>query len=496
MLEKTRLEMSNEEELLLPLKTILVNLKVIASKVRTNPSFRQKMEKQLSEDCGYNWFGSISNFDEEQLKEQVMKTLAVAVNVAIQKKVDLGCENKVVNPELHQLLDNGKHESLYHHFIPVEDPLEFELIYSPLDLAKYLKKTKTESAPHWLVESIIQHQFDIRWRTHNGDPDDYTFYQFRDNENTTDLLKYIPRQAHVKATLYKECRGESVYHLKRISKQQLCPTVYIRTAGVWKSWRADKDEFNDVEDINIQLSWIKPSIRTFITENADEQSREVEYLKRSLEKHTLYWAVLNDRDFMPGEKLKLKETGRTQVYVGRANYGIQGRWLKDGDNHCEMMKKCLDNVCAMTTYDPLRLEGISLVDARLTLAKVRREETALFVIKTFGDDVEKAKIAVERAEASLHKAIASSREGKASLREAEAPLRAAKTILQKELDQAIVDDSKKNRKTTKSEAEAPLSAAEKSHQKGKRVNSRENIIPYDDDMTWTPKDMGYGMNFS
>ena len=346
---------------------------------------------------------------------------------------------------------------------------------------------------------------EMKWKTDTpageacaGEPDDYTFYEFCNNENTTEFFKYKPRRAHVKATLYKECRNKKVSSLREITekKENLCPTVYMRIAGGWKSSRADEDEFYRVKDINKTLSWIKPSIRTFITENADEQSREVDYLKKSLEKPTLYWAVLNDRDFMPGEKLKLKETGRTQVYVGRAINGIKGRWTRDGDNHCKMMKKCLDNVCAMTTYDPLRLEGISLVDARLTLAKVRREETALFVIKTFGDDVEKAKIAVERAEASLHKAIASSREGKASLREAEASLRAAKTILQKELDQAIVDDSKENRKTTKSEAEAPLSAAEKSHKEGKRVNSRENIIPYDDDMTWTPKDMGYGMNFS
>jgi hypothetical protein len=329
-----------------------------------------------------------------------MKVLAVAVNEAIQKKVDLGYGKKVVKPELHQLLNNGKHKSRDHHFIPVDDPSEFELLRSPLDLAKYLKKTTTESAPHWLVKNIIQHQFDIRWKTPNGHPNDYTFYEFCDNENTTDLLKYIPRQAHVKATLYKECRQRDVNDLRGITekKENLCPTVYIRTAGRWKSWRADEDEFNDVEDINTHLSWIDSSILTFITENADEQNNDDESVKKSLQKPTLYWAVLDDSDFKPGEKLKLKEIGRTQVYVGRATYGIQGRWTKDSKSHCKMMKKCLDNVCAMTRYDPLKLEGISLVDARLTLAKVRGEKTALFVIKTFDD----AK-ALEEAEESHRK---------------------------------------------------------------------------------------------
>ncbi len=500
MLEKTRLEMSNEEELLLPLKTILVNLKVIASKVRTNPSFRQKMEKQL-EYCGYDWFGGISNSDEEQLKEQVMKALAVAVNVALQKKVDLGYGKKVVNPKLHQLLDNGKHESLDDYFIPVEDPSEFELLRSPLDLAKYLKKTTTESAPHWLVKNIIQHQFDIRWKTPNGDPKDYTFYEFCDNENTTDLLKYIPRQAHVKATLYKECRQRDVNDLRGITKENLCPTVYMRTTDEWVSWRADEDEFNDIEDINTHLSWIDSSILTFITENADEQNNDDESVKKSLQKPTLYWAVLDDSDFKPGEKLKLKEIGRTQVYVGRATYGIQGRWTKDSKSHCKMMKKCLDNVCAMTRYDPLKLEGISLVDARLTLAKVRGEETALFVIKTFGDEIEKAKIAEEKAEASLCEAKISLDRGITKMKRppitghiAMANARREVAKRQEELDQAIVV-TEVSKNLTKSEAESHLSAAEKSHRNGE-VNLSKNIFPNEDyDMTWTPKDMKYGMNF-
>ena len=493
MLEKTRLEMSNEK--LPTLKTILVKFKDIANKVRTNPLFCLYMRRELA-GCGYNWFGGIllSISDYEALRERVMKVLAVALNEAIQKKVDLvGGNMEVVKTELHQLLSIDEDKSLNDYFrSSVSDQLAS--MSSPLDMAKHLKK---KEGIQWLVANIIQYQFEMKWNTDTpaGEPDDYTFYEFCDKENTTDLLKYIPRQAHVKATLYKKCRRESVYHLKRISIQQLCPTVYIRTADGWKSWRADKDEFNDVEDINTQFSWINSSILTFITENADEQSREVESLKTSLKKHTLYWAVLDDSDFMPGEKLKLKEIGRTQVYVGRANNGIQGRWLEDSKNHCKMMKTCLDNVCAMTTYDPLRLEGISLVDARLTLAKVRREETALFVIKTFGDNVEKAEIAQEKAEVSLRKAKASLRVTKTERHRINLEKKVAKR--QEELNKAIAKTKRtKNTNTTKSEAEASLTKAEGLHLAGKRVNvQRKNIIrPKDYMMTWTPKNMGYGMN--
>ncbi len=464
--EKKRLEMSKQKRLP-PLKTILKNLKDIADEVRTDPSSCENIKQELV-GCGYNC--------EELKDEQVIKVLAVAVNEAIRTKVDLLGENKkAVKAELHQLLDDDKHVSSVCYFkVSVSNGLAS--MSSPLDMAKHLRK----NAPQWLVESIIQHQFDIRWKTPtiNGDPEDYTFYEFCDNENTTDFLKYIPRQAHVKATLYKECRRTSVNSLRGITKENLCPTVYMRTTDEWVSWRADEDEFNGVEDINTHLSWIDPAIRTFITENADEQSRGDKNLKKSLEKPTLYWAVLDDSDFKPGEKLKLKKIGQTQVYVGRATNGIQGRWTKDGDNHCKMMKKCLDNVCAMTTYDPLRLERISLVDARLALAKVREEETALFVIKTFGDDVEKAEVAVEKPGVRLDEAKKSSSEAPSS--------------------EASSNEASSSEELEEVKATFPLTEAEKWHRKGKRVGPKHNnIIPYKDDkFTWKPTDMGYGMNYN
>ena len=424
---------------------------------------------------------------------------------------------------------------------------------SPLAMAKYLKK----DVPQWFVRNIIQHQFDIRWCTENGKPVDYHFYQFCDMENTTTLLKYTPRLAHVQATLYKKCRR--IYGVQRISesKEQLCPTVYIKTNDGWKKWQAQDDKFGHVEDINVVLSWIDPHILEFITQNADVQRGDsIESLNNSLKKPTLYWAVLKDGDFIPGQNLKLESISQTQIYVGKANNGIRGRWTKDKDNHCEMMKKCLDNVCAMTTYDPLRLEGIQLVDARLALAKVRGERTALFVMKTFGDDVEKAKI---KLRASLDKvreyfvkiprffrdikgidelysetyeceqkifrettkvfsdnAEISSDEVQTELDTVQKYLNASEEYfdkvqvssdgqdmikkVQQELDEAkdCVEDLQNGSKKDKPLVEELLKEAEKQHRKGKRIlNKRLNIIPSGvlrAKGRWEPKDMKYGMN--
>ena len=227
--------------------------------------------------------------------------------------------------------------------------------------------------------------------TDTGPPTNYTFYQFCDTERTMRLFKYMPRLAHVKTTLYKKSRKEGISNLQRIAenKKKLCPKVYIKTAQGWKTWDANND--SDLQDSNLdQLEWIQTSMKSLINENSDELGDDSGSLQKYLERPTLYWAVLEDRDFITGEKLKLKDIGKTQGYIGKANNGIRGRWIAEINSHCSMMKECLDNVCAMTTYDPSRLKRIHLADARLALAKVRGEGTALFVMKTFSDEVEKA----------------------------------------------------------------------------------------------------------
>ena len=168
--------------------------------------------------------------------------------------------------------------------------------------------------------------------------------------------------------------------------------MYIKTAKGWKTWDADTKEFKDSR--HNQFGWINKSIKSFIEKNTDEQRDDFKSLEESLKKPTLYWAVLEDEDFSSGENLELDKISATQIYVGETDNGIRKRWT----DHCSKMKNCLDNVCAMTTYDPSKLKEIQLVHARLALAKVRGERTALFVMKTFGDDVEKARLELENEE--------------------------------------------------------------------------------------------------
>ena len=249
-------------------------------------------------------------------------------------------------------------------------------------------------------------------------------------------------------------------------------------------------------------------ILQFIEEYADKQTPDDVSLENGithpLEKPTLYWAVIEDSDF-PGDEdemknLNLKPIGSTQVYVGKANNGIKGRWINDGGSHCTMIKRCLDNVWAMTTYDPLRLEKIQLVDARLALAKVRGEKAALFVIKTFGDDLEKADFAVLEAKASLREAEEKVQKAQNASSPGSLPtnecLKADVEQRKAELDRAndaVLELKKISESQLKDKGINQLIEAKGLHLKGERKPG-ENIIP-NLTMTWKPTDMAFGMNF-
>ena len=521
------------------LKTILSNLETIANN-------ETDLKTQLT-DCGY-----ADCFPNESGQEQVKRVFAMAVNEAIQKKVDLAKVNTEEKEKeyLRELLGIDQSKSLCpEYFTSLQN---FEKALSPLDMAEYINDVSAD-----LVKNLIQHQFKIKWDTPTGEPKNYTFHEFCDKANATELFKsYNLRRAHVEATLYKECRRKNVVDLKAITKRELCPKVYIRTANGWKTWNAATNTFANCEDSS---EWMNASIKTIIEENADGQTNDESKLKESLDKPTLYWAVVDDTDFKRGDKLKLEPIGRTQVYVGQAKRGIKGRWIADGRSHCEMMKKCLDNVCAMTTYDPLRLEEIQLVDARLTLAKVRGENTALFVMKTFGAarDVKKAEIVLKKTKTSLMQAEGSRNKTiEKWIRTAEESIRKTDDLIsyQDELfaiidpciKQARILDSKiktagenlREARKTFSEvnssfdlaekslcdadatcqglteeverlhgelkkitddhanAKTNLDHAEESHRQGKRVIDGSKIIENDNNIEWKPTDMAYGMNFN
>ena len=366
------------------LKTILSSLKRIANDVQTD---HQALETQLG-DCGY------AVPENDRNPDGVMKVLTEAVIEAIEQ-VDL----KEVDPANMENNDSKRLanllgvDSLYgRQCFLIRDVKKDQLIQkaeSPRDMAKYLQK----SAADQVAKNIIQKQFQIKWNTPTGVPAiNHTFYQFCDTERTKEFFTYYPRKTHVEVTLYKECRTQSTSNVQKICKrkEQLCPKVYIKTAKGWKTWDADTKEFKDSR--HNQFGWIHKSIKSFIERNADEQGDDFNSLEESLKKPTLYWAVLEDEDFSSGENLELDKISATQIYVGETDNGIRKRWT----DHCSKMKNCLDNVCAMTTYDPSKLKGIQLVHARLALAKVRGERTALFVMKTFGDDMETARLELEK----------------------------------------------------------------------------------------------------
>lgn len=170
------------------------SLKDIARNVQTNVHFCFEMGEELKQ-RGYDWFNGFNGMtgeeDEYAIREQVMKVLAVAANEAIQVKVDFNsCPSG--DDQTHrflQLLNIDGSKLLRKYFDFQGEPLDWILLKasSPCDIAKYMKK----SAPQWLIENLFQCQFDIRWNTPNGEPANFTFYQFCCQENTIGHLKYL-----------------------------------------------------------------------------------------------------------------------------------------------------------------------------------------------------------------------------------------------------------------------------------------------------------------
>ncbi|CAB3993248.1 Hypothetical predicted protein [Paramuricea clavata] len=256
-----------------------------------------------------------------------------------------------------------------------------------------------KQAPICFVTKLIEQQFSIQWDTDsvNGvkEPEDFNFYTFCDvqklkkarNGNDEQMggktkhLKYDPRRAHVMVKLYRYCRANTIMEY---SVKGLCPYVYIRTRRGWNEWNplGGTNTFKSAE--HSHFSWMNNHIYDYISSHAIKIKENG--IEKALKKHTLYWAVVQDGDFLPGTHLQLNVIGKTQVYVGKANNGINGRWLADANSHCKMMKICLGNVQEMTTYEPLRVHGIQLVDARILLAKLRGEQCALFVMNTYNKD--------------------------------------------------------------------------------------------------------------
>ena len=376
---------------------LLKKLKITSEKIFEDENFLEEVKNDLHEE-GYGG----CNEDNGPDAKRIWQVLARAVNSSVRavKYVNLRDENiQVTKTRLKKML-LSETKSLGNY---LRKPFMHELasqLKSPQDVADPTILGIKQQAPISFVTKLIEQQFSIQWNTEsvNGvrEPEDFNFFKFCDveklesarkgknkqMEGKTRHLKYDPRRAHVKVQLYRFCRANTI---RECSVKALCPYVYIRTRRGWKKWHPLEGTYNTlISAEHSHFSWMNEHIYNYISSHAIKIKEN--RIEKALKKHTLYWAVLEDKDFQPGIHLKLNVVGKTQVYVGKANNGIDGRWLADANSHCKMMKNCLENVQEMTTYDPLRVHGIQLVDARILLAKLREEECALFVMNTYDGD--------------------------------------------------------------------------------------------------------------
>jgi hypothetical protein len=272
---------------------------------------------------------------------------------------------------------------------------------------------------------------------------------------------------------------------REFSSDDLCPPVYIRTdTSTWQEWNVGSEpelvRTIDTDEEADPFRWMYRSIRSYILNEAkiipDDDS------EACLDKQTLYWAVIHDSDFQAGDELELNNIGRTQVYVGRTEKGINERWLAKA-GHCKKMMKCLKDIRRMKevgTFEPLLLKDVQLVQARLVLAKLRaNENSALFVMQTFGHDIEEAEKDFQSAQSQYDEHGTKSNK--------------------KNLDKA-----KKNLKNAKEKAKDDLIETESQNIQGMRIS--RSIFPKESNYIiqdtrrrrvrprWKPLDMRYGMN--
>lgn len=522
---------------------VLTQLAEITHQIQAEDIFKNEIARQLRNHGYDDCFGEEQEQENDIDADHVVKVLAIAITNTMKRKVDIASTDKDADEDesdntdayeekLETLLDINEGKSMDDYLTKGwTDTLPTAT--SPLDLAKHVKK----SAPLRFIKNLLQRQFEVKWATRTGLPRDFTYYEFCEEEGTIKHLKYKPRKAQVKVQLYNECMKRSPRELT-LTEEQLCPTVYMKTTDGWRTWEATSGKFEAVKS-NQVFKWMNESIRNFILDNADEmkgdgdgnQSRnESSAMEKCLEKPALYWAIVQD-EFNAGGKSQLKETGKSQVFVGTAENGVRGGWIDDSGSHCAMMKKCVDNVRAMTIYDPLRLKGIQLVDVRFALAKIRADKCALFLMETFGDDEHKAAITREKTNAACAEANTELKKAKRAhqemmkklseteqsrqadrskeLRRAHKAAERSKDVLknasemvtnaqQMVADAEAVLDETRGREQVDLEVKTKLKNAEARHKDGKRSgNTNTNIISYDSDgnrLLWKPKNMAFGMN--
>jgi hypothetical protein len=485
---------------------ILKKVTEFTEKLQEDAIFRRTVATELKE-MGYIEAQNVNNDaaggdDPELNAEQVRDVFVKAVNMSMEYAVDLRKDDPSLMEKLKKLLVDTlpsyiQKRQIKHYLTNKLPNLDIQNnLKSPLDFLK--KDCIKSSATQTFFIQLIECQFQMKWNTTtaeagiSGRPIPFNYYEFCNEEKTiwprkrTKLksLKNQVRRAHVLVQLFQMSVADLSLEL---SSGALCPFVYIRTdENKWKKWNPKNKKFGETIDtgegtVPFPFSWMNDSIRSYILDQAEiipDADSEA-----CLDKHTLYWAVIHDSDFQAGDKLELNDIGKTQVYVGKADKGINGRWLA---GHCNYMMKCLKGIRRMKeigTYEPLLLKDIQLVDARLLLAKLRANKNiALFVMKTFGHDIAEAENALNLAQKAYNREKTHGRNKRG--------LGRAKDQAEKALSDA------------KKKAEKDLKEAERQNIKGMRIpgstlpEEEDNHIIRDANVQppWQPVDMRYGMN--
>lgn len=239
-----------------------------------------------------------------------------------------------------------------------------------------------------------------RWNTKTGESKPFDFFslpkQFRNGP---------VRKIYVQTSLYE--RKASIVNLPYVLKaagplenDDFCPAfTYLKKDPyamrdssdgdsppvrardepkfTWQRWSVQNDEFSELgSDFPAELKWIDPKVKTLIKKLCHPISDDFSV---SATENVMYLFVLNDTT-----SPTLTEAGnRSQVYIGGADDGLKNRLLEGDDCHCARIKQLYQRFSSMESFAPDA--AALLIELRLLLALVRREQYALFVLRVFAD---------------------------------------------------------------------------------------------------------------
>jgi hypothetical protein len=180
-------------------------------------------------------------------------------------------------------------------------PQENEEYKSPRNLVSIL--AARGDANREAVKKLFATQYEFKWRTETGDPDQFSFYGFcQDLKNAggEDVMTCDTRKAHVISRLYHaQEKLHKIRHLTHLTHRQLYPPVYVRTLAnnrwTWKKWICNRDRsVFEATDVETDINWItNVPLRNYITKYSVQNDRDAAFPNG--ENH-LYWALLEDDD--------------------------------------------------------------------------------------------------------------------------------------------------------------------------------------------------------